>query len=69
MGEETEILKDKMTAKRISDEYQISMPTVYQMFKDPEMPVQKYTKPFFVLRKDLLQYFSKRHDKLKEVRN
>lgn len=66
MPEETISLQDKMTAKRIVEEYGISLPTVYEMFKDPEMPTQTYTKPHFVLRCDLIKYFSKRHDNLKE---
>lgn len=56
---------DKMTVQRIVEEYGIGDVTVYEMFKDPELPVQTYTKPQFVLRGELVKYFSKRHDNLK----
>lgn len=55
---------DKMTVKKIAEEYKIGEPTVYKMFKDPELPVQDYTQPQFVLRSELLKYFTKRHDNL-----
>lgn len=56
---------DKMTVQKIVEEYGIGDVTVYEMFKDPELPVQTYTKPQFVLRGELIKYFSKRHDNLR----
>lgn len=55
---------DKLTIKDIIEEYGIGENTVYEMFKDPELAAQTYTKPMFVLRSELLKYFSKRHDEL-----
>lgn len=59
-----EMPKEKMTVKDIMEEFGIGDVKVYEMFKDPELPVQTYTKPQFVLRSELLKYFSKRHDNL-----
>lgn len=56
--------KEKMTAKDVMEEFGLGEPTVYKMFADPELPVQEYTKPKFVLRSELLKYFSVRHDYL-----
>lgn len=55
---------DKLTVQDIVKEFGIGDVTVYEMFKDPELPAQTYTKPMFVLRSELLQYFRKRHDNL-----
>ena len=55
---------DKLTVADIVREYQIGEQTVYKIFNDPELPVQSYTKPQFVLRGELNKYFSKRHDYL-----
>lgn len=60
---------DKLTVQDIVKDYEIGQETVYEMFKDPELPVQIYTKPMFVLRGELLRYFSKRHDNLKKLRH
>lgn len=57
--------EDKMTVQKIVEEYGIGQETVYEMFKDPTLPVQTYTKPNFVLRGELLKYFCKRHDNLR----
>ena len=57
--------EDKMTVERIVEEYGIGKDTVRTMFKDPKIPVQTYTKPFFVLRTELIKYFCVRHDYLK----
>lgn len=57
---------DKMTAKRIAEEYGMGKNTVYRMFNDPELPVQKVTYPYFVLRSELLKYFSTRHESFSE---
>lgn len=53
---------DKMTVKKIAEEFGIGEPTIYKMFQDPELPVQDYTTPKFVMRSELLKYFSKRHN-------
>lgn len=55
---------EKMTAKDIAKEYGMSEDTAYMIMNDPEMPTQIYTRPRFVLRSELLKYFSKRHDNL-----
>lgn len=56
--------EEKLTAKDIAKEYKISIDRVYKIFKDPELPVQTYTKPIFVLRSEWLKYLSARHDYL-----
>lgn len=58
--------EDKMTVEKIVSDFGIGLDTVREMFKDPELPVQTYTRPQFVLRGELMKYFSKRHDNLKE---
>lgn len=58
--------EDKMTASDIAKEYGMSEETAYMILNDPEMPTQAYTRPKFVLRSELLKYFSKRHDNLGE---
>jgi len=59
--------EDKMTVQDIVEQYEIGQETVYAMFKDPELPVQTYTKPNFVLRAELIKYFTKRHDNLRNI--
>ncbi len=39
---------------------------VRKIFKDPELPVQRYTSPFKVTRQALNNYMSKKHDYLSE---
>ena len=39
---------------------------VQKMFKDPELPVQRYTQPFKVTRKALEEYLNKSHDYLRK---
>ena len=56
--------EEKMTVAKISEEFGIGTNLVYKMFNDPELPVQNYTKPQFVLRSELMKYFSVRHDYL-----
>ena len=57
---------DKMTVVRIVEDYQIGENTVRKMFRDDKLPVQKYCNPQFVLRSELLKYFTERHDYLSE---
>ena len=59
-------LDDKMTVNRIVEEYKVGENTVRKMFHDPELAVQTFTNPQFVLRSELLKYFSVRHDYLSE---
>lgn len=61
-----EMPREKMTVQDIVEEFGIGDVKVYEMFKDPELPVQTYTKPQFVLRSELLKYFTKRHDNLRK---
>ena len=54
-----------LDAKQIAAEYGIGYITVSQkIFKEKELPVQTYTTPFKVMRKDIEEFFSKRHDYL-----
>ena len=39
---------------------------VQKMFKDPELPVQRYTQPFKVTRRALEDYLNKPHDYLRK---
>lgn len=57
-------MEDKMTVKDIVKEFGIGEPIVYKMFKDPKFPAQTYTRPQFILRSELMKYFSIRHDEL-----
>lgn len=57
---------EMLTIKDIVKEFDIGESRVQKMFKDPELPVQRYTAPFKVMRKHLIEYFSKRHDYLCE---
>lgn len=54
-----------MTAKDITEEFGLNENLVYRILKDKDLPVQEYAKPKFVLRSELLKYFSVRHDYLK----
>ena len=56
--------KEIMTVQDVVEEFGIAEPAVYRIFKDPELAVQQYTKPMFVLRSKLLEYFETRHDYL-----
>ena len=57
-------LNEKLTVKRITEEYGINKDKVYQMFQDPKLPVQTYVKPQFVLKSEFEKYLSMRHDYL-----
>ena len=54
----------KMTAKDIMEEFGLNQALVYRILQDEELPTQTYCKPKFVLRSELLKYFSVRHDYL-----
>lgn len=53
-----------LTKEQIEKEYGIGYVKVSRMFNDPELPVQKYTKPFKVKRGALKKYLDVRHDYL-----
>ena len=53
-----------LTIEQIVEEYKIVKVKVLRMFQDPELPVQRYTKPFKVKRKCFDEYFEARHDDL-----
>lgn len=55
---------EKLTVKRITEEYGINKDKVYQMFQDTKLPVQTYVKPQFVLKSEFEKYLSTRHDYL-----
>lgn len=57
-------VNEKLTVKRITEEYGINKDKVYQMFQDPKLPVQTYVKPQFVLKSEFEKYLSSRHDYL-----
>lgn len=63
--ENTEAIKKNqdrlMTAEEIMEEFKIGQVTVYEMFKDKDLPVQKYTKPMKVLRSEFFKYLTVRH--------
>ena len=56
--------KEILTVQDVVEEFGIPEPAVYKIFKDKDLAVQQYTKPMFVLRSKLLEYFETRHDYL-----
>lgn len=58
--------EELLTIEQIHKEFSIGISTIRKMFNDPELPVQKYTVPFKVKRKELLNYMNVRHDYLCE---
>ena len=55
-----------LTIEQVHEEFDIGVQMVRKMFKDPKLPVQKYTIPFKVTRGALKQYMQERHDYLCE---
>lgn len=53
-----------LTVEQIMEEFNIGKVKVLKMFQDPELPVQRYTKPFKVTRKAVGDYINVRHDYL-----
>ncbi len=53
-----------LTMQQIKEEYGIGEGKLLRMFKDPELPTQRYTSPFKVQRKELDKYLSVNHDYL-----
>ena len=64
MEEEQSTCKDKLTVKDVMKEFGLSEKKTRELFSNPEFPAQKFTKPMFVLRSELLKYFSIRHEKI-----
>ena len=56
-----------LTIEQIVEEYSIGKVKVLKMFQDPNLPVQRYTKPFKVIRKAVDKYFEVRHDDLCDI--
>jgi len=57
-----------LTVEQIVKEYDIGKIKVLKMFQDPDLPVQRYTKPFKVTRKAINKYFELRHDDLCNIK-
>lgn len=57
---------EMLTVEQVHEEFDIGMNMVRKMFNDPELPVQRYTKPFKVNRQALKEYMTKSHDYLCE---
>lgn len=55
-----------LTIKQIHEETGIGINMLQKMFKDKELPVQRYTSPFKVTRGAFNSYLNKRHDYLSE---
>lgn len=55
-----------LTAKQVHKEFNIGINMVQKIFRDPELPVQRYTIPFKVTRKAMEAYVNVRHDYLCE---
>ena len=55
-----------LTIKQVHEEFNIGENMVQKMFRDPELPVQRYTSPFKVTRKAVQEYVNVNHDYLSE---
>lgn len=55
-----------LTIKQVKEETGFGDGTVRKMFKDKELPVQRYTSPFKVTRQALNDYINRNHDYLSE---
>lgn len=55
-----------LTIEQVHEEFDIGECMVRKMFKDPELPVQRYTTPFKVTRKAINEYINVSHDNLSE---
>lgn len=55
-----------LTIEQVHKEFNIGKNMVQKMFKDPELPVQRYTSPFKVTRKAVQEYVNVKHDYLSE---
>lgn len=55
-----------LTIKQVHEEFDIGENRVREIFKDPELPVQRYTIPFKVTRQAFNKYINENHDYLLE---
>lgn len=55
-----------LTIKQVCKEFNIGENMVREIFKDPELPVQRYTTPFKVTRQAFNKYVNEKHDYLSE---
>ncbi len=55
-----------LTAEQVHEEFDIGINMVRRIFRDPELPVQRYTVPFKVTRQAINNYINKKHDYLRE---
>lgn len=53
-----------LTINEIHEEFDIGINMVQKMFRDPELPVQRYTVPFKVTRQAVNNYINVKHDYL-----
>lgn len=53
-----------LTAEQVHEEFDIGLTKVQRMFRDPELPVQRYTKPFKVARRAVQEYMTVKRDYL-----
>ena len=51
---------------QVCKEFNMGMVKARKVFKDPELPVQRYTKKHTVTRRAMQEYVSVKHDYLKE---
>lgn len=55
-----------LTIEQVHEEFDIGENMVRKMFKDPKLPVQRYTTPFKVTRQAFNKYINEKHDYLSE---
>lgn len=53
-----------LTINEVHEEFDIGINMVQKMFRDPELPVQRYTVPFKVTRQAVNNYINVKHDYL-----
>lgn len=53
-----------LTREQVMKEFNVGLSKSLRMFNDPDLPVQRYVKPFRVQRKAVIEYFGKSHDYL-----
>lgn len=57
---------EMLTVNQVCEEFKIGLNKARKMFNDPELQVQRYTKPFLVSRQALNDYMKVSHDYLRE---
>lgn len=55
-----------LTIEQVHKEFGIGENMVRKMFKDPNLPVQRYTTPFKATRQAINKYINEKHDYLSE---